>query len=429
MLQAADWPRLGGPEGAGVSPETGLARAWPAAGPRVLWSVPLGKGYAGPAIRDGLVYLLDRDGEAQDVLRCLELNTGRELWKLGFAAPGKLPQPGSRNVPTVDEKYLFAVGPFGQFYCVDRSTHRPVWTSHLVNDFKDPETDRADPPVGLKDRLARTQVPMWGMTQAPLLYRDLVIVAPQTQRVGVVAFEKSTGKIRWQSGYIGRNWYGHVSPCLTRLGGMEQVIMLAQPSDPEKYPPAIVSAIAPDSGQILWKTETPGPLKIPMAQPLRLGEDRLFITGGYRLGEAILQVTRTNGQWNTHVLLHNKDAVGHIHSPVLYRDHIYLTSFKQHGAVNTGLVCLDLDGRALWQTGPELQFDNGPLLLVDDMALVMNGKTGELHLFAISPAAGQLLAKARVVDDKQPWAPMALSDGKLLVRNLEILKCLDLKNP
>jgi outer membrane protein assembly factor BamB len=395
----------------------------------MLWSVPVGQGYAGAAIRDGMVYLLDRDGEAQDVLRCLDLNTGRELWRLGFAAPGKLPEPGSRNVPTVDEQYLFAVGPFGQFYCVDRHTHRPVWSAHLVDDFKDPEIDRAEPPDGSKDRLARTQVPTWGMTQAPLLYRDLVIVAPQTQKVGVVAYEKGTGKIRWRSGYIGRNWYGHVSPSLARLGDVEQVIMLAQPSDPEKYPPAIVSAIAPDSGQILWKTQTPGPLKIPMAQPLPLGEDRLFITGGYRLGEAILQVTRTNGQWNTRVLLHNKDAVGHIHSPVLYRGHIYLTSFKEHGATHTGLVCLDLDGRVLWQTGPELRFDNGSLLLVDDMALVMNGKTGELHLFAVSPAGGKLLAKARVLDDKKPWAPMALSDGKLLVRNLEILKCLDLKNP
>ena len=77
---------------------------------------------------------------------------------------------------------------------------------------------------------------MWGLTQAPLIYRDLVIVAPQTQKIGVVAYEQATGKVRWTSGYIGRNWYSHVSPYLATLCGVDQVIMLAQPSDPEKSP-------------------------------------------------------------------------------------------------------------------------------------------------------------------------------------------------
>ena len=37
--QAADWPRLGGPDASWISPETNLARNWPVDGPRVMWSV------------------------------------------------------------------------------------------------------------------------------------------------------------------------------------------------------------------------------------------------------------------------------------------------------------------------------------------------------------------------------------------------------
>ncbi len=432
---AADWPRLGGPDGAGISAETGLARAWPAEGPRTLWTVDVGEGFAGPAVREGQVFLLDRVASREDVLRCLELKTGRELWRLAYDAPGTLPYNGSRNVPTVDAQRIFAVGPFGHFHCVDRQTHQVIWAKHLVNDFKDPQIDRDERPQTREDKLARAQVPQWGFIQAPLLYRDTVIVAPQTQKTGLVAYEKDTGKIRWQSDYIGRNWYSHVSPYLTKLCGVEQVIMLAQPSDPEKSPadapPAVISSIDPATGRILWKTQTPGPHKIPIPQPVRVGEDRLFITGGYRMGCVMLQVTRAAGQWETKVLFHNRTVAGHIHSPIRYQDRLYVTSFKEQGGAQTGLVCLDSNGEPLWQTGPALQFDSGSFLIADGMALVMHGKNGQLHLLELADTGPKLLAKAKVLDAQNGtvWAPMALADGKLLVRDQHQMKCLEVRAP
>jgi len=106
-------------------------------------------------------------------------------------------------------------------------------------------------------------------------------------------------------------------------------------------------------------------------------------------------------------------------------------SFKEHGGKNTGLVELNLAGEALWQSGPALQFDNGALLIADQLAFVMHGKSGELHLFDISSPEVRLLSKAKVLDAKngQVWAPMALSGGKLVVRDQHELKCLDVENP
>ena len=55
-----------------------LARTWPAEGPRVLWSVDVGEGYAGAAVLEGRVYLLDYDQDKQaDVVRCLSSTTAR----------------------------------------------------------------------------------------------------------------------------------------------------------------------------------------------------------------------------------------------------------------------------------------------------------------------------------------------------------------
>jgi outer membrane protein assembly factor BamB len=67
----ADWPQYRGPNRDDVSLEKGLRRSWPAEGPKVLWTIPVGKGYAGPAVKDGSVYLLDRIAGTGDVLRCL----------------------------------------------------------------------------------------------------------------------------------------------------------------------------------------------------------------------------------------------------------------------------------------------------------------------------------------------------------------------
>jgi len=400
----------------------------------MLWTVDVGEGFAGPAVRAGQVFLLDRTN-AQDLLRCFQLATGRELWRFTYDAPGTLPFNGSRNVPTIDEHTAFTLGPFGDFHAVDLLTHRALWARHLVNDFKDPVIDSEQPAATRPEKLARVQVPMWGLTQAPLVYKDTVIVAPQTQSTGLVAYDKRTGAIRWRSDYIGRNWYSHVSPYLTMLCGVPQVIMLAQPSDPEKSPdeapPALISSIDPETGRVLWQTPTPGPYKIPIPQPLRVAEDRLFITGGLKMGCLMLQVSANAGQWGTEVLFYNRMVAAHIHSPVLYQGRIYLTSFKEDGGSRVGLVCLNAEGEVLWETGSGLQFESGGFLIADGMVFALHGKTGELNLLGLAETGPKLLAHAKVLDARgaNAWAPLALSQGKLIVRDQHQMKCIDVANP
>ncbi len=433
MALGADWPRLGGPSAAGISPEKGLATRWADAGPAVLWTVDLAEGYGGAAVHSGEVFVLDRIHDQTDVLRCLELESGKELWRLESDTPGKLPYNGSRNVPTVDRESLYTVSPFGEFRCIDRATHKVRWSKHLVNDFKDPEVDVSDSPKNREEELLRAQVPRWGVTQAPLLYHGLVIVAPQTQKVGLVAYDRVTGEIRWRSGYIGRNWFGHVSPTLMKLGGTEQVIMLAQPSDPEKSPadapPSIISSVDPETGRVLWTTRSPVPHKIPITQPLQLDDRRLFIASGLGFGCMILQVEKQGDGWKTEVTLQNRQVAGHIHSPVLYENRIYLTSFRDQGGSTSGFVCLDLAGKLIWQTGPDLQFESGGFLVADGKAFVMHGKRGELYLLGLAAEKPAVLGQAKVLaaEDGGVWAPMALSNGRLLVRDQHQMKCLDMR--
>ena len=102
MIYAQDWPQYLGPDRNSTSEQKNILRTWPETGPEVLWIVDVGIGYGGPVVKDGKVYLLDRDDDVGDKLRCLDLSTGEELWTFEYEAPGAVMFPGSRSVPIAE---------------------------------------------------------------------------------------------------------------------------------------------------------------------------------------------------------------------------------------------------------------------------------------------------------------------------------------
>lgn len=402
---AADWPQIQGPNRDGVSSETGLARSWPSEGPAVLWTAALGEGYASPSVRDGQVYILDRVEDKQDVLRCLDLNTGKELWNFGYDAPGTISHNGSRTAPTIDDKNVYCVGMLGDFYCIDRQTHAPVWNKNLAKDFQ-------------------LEVPGWGIVQAPSIYGDLVIVAPQAQDAYVVAYKKDTGDVAWKSPSLGK--LGYSTPVVKTLAGVDQAIMVGACQKGGGFP-GKVAGIALDDGRILWSYEG-FQCHIPIPYATVLPDDRLFITGGYGAGSAMIQVKRDGEGFVVKELFKTDKCGSQIQQPVFFKDHLFVGSNSNER--EDGLMCLAMDGTIKWQTGGGFfatTFEHGPLLLADGLIYILDGKKGILHLVEPSAEEFKELAQARVLSGKEIWAPMALSDGKLLVRSQQELKCLAVK--
>ena len=419
--RAADWPQFQGPGASGISPETGLARSWPEGGQKVLWTVDLGIGFGGAAVRDGKVFVLDRVDDRQDVLRCLDLATGKEEWTYAYDAPGSLEYNGSRQVPLVEEAFVYTVGPFGHVTCISRATHQAVWSHNLVRDFRPDPPDPADP----------AKPPTWGVSQCPVAYQDTIIVAPETAGVGVVAYEKATGRVRWKSPPVGPNGFCYVTPTLVRLCGVDQVIVMAN-KVPEKVLPAIISSVGAADGRLLWRLETARPYKLPISCPVQIADDRLFVSGSYGLGCFVLKLAKDGDRWTTsYVFKDNDNCFAHLHTPILYQGRLYAQSFDIHKAKGqNGLECLDLDGRILWKSGPDVTFDAGAFLIADGLIFVLHGKTGELCLAEASPAGYKELARAKVLTPAQGdhvWAPMALADGKLLVRDQHQMKCVEVR--
>ncbi|HPO13372.1 MAG TPA: PQQ-like beta-propeller repeat protein [Candidatus Hydrogenedentes bacterium] len=407
VCSQADWPQFQGPNRDGISPETGLLRTWPEEGPKVLWSLPLGAGYGSPSVRDGEVYILDRVDDKQDVLRCLALDTGKELWNYAYDAPGDVSHNGSRTAPTVDERCVFSVGMVGDFVCVDRKTHQPVWKKNLLTEFQ-------------------MKAPGWGVVQAPSLYQDLVIVAPMAQDAYVAAFKRDTGDLVWKTASLGP--LGYSTPVVLKLAGVDQAVMIGACKKGGGNP-GKVAGISLDKGEFLW-TYDGFQCHIPIPYPTVLPDDRLFITGGYGAGSAMIQVKQENGKFTVKELFKTDACSSQIHQPIFYKDYLYVNSNSNER--EDGMLCLSLDGQVKWKTRDtwsSTTFERGNLLLADGLIYNLDGKKGILHLVEPSPEGYKELAQAKIFSGKEIWAPMALSNGKLLLRNQEEMKCLDVKNP
>jgi outer membrane protein assembly factor BamB len=390
---AGDWPGFLGPNRDGVSPEKGLATSWPEDGPKELWSFKLGVGYAGAAVKDGKVYVPDRQGDQKDVLHCLDLAKGTELWSVSSDAPGKVNYPGSRATPAVDDNFVFTMGPLGNFYCIDLKTHKIVWQKSVTKDFG-------------------AGVPMWAVAASPLLYKDWVILAPQG-KAGLAALNRKTGKPAWTSQAIGGMSYA--SPMITTIDKVEQVVMISDKS--------IVGADV-KTGNILWRFES-WKCQFPIASITAIGDGRLFVTSikspPYSSNSVMFRPKLQGGKWSVKEEFKTLDLQSQLPNALLYGKHLYANS----AASGKGLVCMDLDGKIMWNKAG-LNDTGGELVIAQDMIYMMNGSNGTLYLIQASPEEYKELASAKVLEGAQVWAPLAIADGKLLCRDQKRMKCLDI---
>ncbi len=407
---AQDWPQYLGPERNSTSPQTGILRSWPEGGPEVLWTVDVGRGYGGPVVKNGNVYLLDRVPEVADNLRCFDLASGKELWNFQYDAPGSVMFPGSRSVPTVDGNYVYSCGHNGDLYCVDITTHKPVWNVNIWTDFG----GKPLPPDGRPSREAGA-FPMWAITQCPLVYGDLVIVASQAPEAGLVAYNKLTGDVKWKTPPLGPT--GYVSPAIVKIDGKNHVVMVTASGSGET---GKVVGMNPLTGDILWQYAN-WECRIPVPSAVDAGDNKVLVIGGYELGAVMIKVEKqSDGSYGTTELLRTEEFGDQTKPALLHNGYFY----AQFGTNNTrdGLTCMSLDGQIMWKTKRDPDFNKGSMILADGLILATDGdKT--LYLIEPDPSGFKPLASAELLERGQNWAPIALAAGKLLIRDQSQMKC------
>jgi outer membrane protein assembly factor BamB len=388
------WPRFRGPNGDAISPETlSLARAWQPSEPRELWSVDVGEGYAGAAVIDGRVYLMDYDQEKkQDALRCLSLADGREIWRYAYHDSVKRNHGMSRTVPAVSEGLVVAIGPKCHVVCVDAQSGELRWGIDLVRQFK-------------------ATVPPWYAGQCPLIESNAVILAPGGKDALLVGVEAKTGQVLWQSPNPHAWKMTHSSVVPLEFQGERMYVYCANNG---------VAGVSAKDGAILWDTTD---WKISIAtvpSPLVLDGGRIFFSGGYDAGSLMVQLRKEAGRFRVEPLfkLDAKVFGATQHTPILYGNHIY--GVRPDGR----FACLDTTGKPVWFSDAGQSFGLGSFLLADGLFFAMND-SGLLRLIEATPETYRLLAQAQVLKGRESWAPLALAGGRLLARDFTRLVCLD----
>lgn len=141
-----DWPQILGPNRDGhAAADEKLAAAWPAGGPRVVWSREVGSGYAGIVVAAGRAYLFHRLAD-RELVEAFDAATGRPLWKDDGHPTAFRPQVGGGDgplcTPVVAGDRVIVFGASGTLACLDIATGRRVWTRQTHRDFAAPEGDR-----------------------------------------------------------------------------------------------------------------------------------------------------------------------------------------------------------------------------------------------------------------------------------------------
>ncbi|HPE75705.1 MAG TPA: PQQ-binding-like beta-propeller repeat protein [Draconibacterium sp.] len=431
LAKAQDWPQYLGPDRNSISTQKNILRTWPESGPDVLWKVNVGIGYGGPVVKDGKVYLLDRDDKVGDIMRCFDLNNGNEIWKFAYDAAGEVMFPGSRSVPVVNDTRVYSCGPYGDLYCIDINTHQPVWNKNIWTDFGGEIPEGGKPGFG-----GEGGFPTWAISQCPLIYGDLLILASQAPEAGVVAYDKNTGELKWKTPNLGPT--GYVSPSVVKIDGKDHVAFATasgggRGQDPV---PGVVAGIDPNNGEVLWKFEN-WLCRIPAPSAVDAGNNKLLITGGYELGALMIKVEKnTDGTYGAIELFRTEEFGDQTKTPLLYNGYFY----AEYGTNNKrdGLTCMNMDGKIMWKTKRDPDFNKGSMVIADGLMLATDG-SNTLYLIEPNPEAFKLLASAELFEPKaagdensmtsriggkfQNWAPIALANGKLLIRDQSQMLC------
>jgi outer membrane protein assembly factor BamB len=392
---AADWPQFRGPDRTGISKETGLLKKWPRGGPKLLWSSDkLGIGYSGPSIVGNRLYIMSGD-KTSEYLDSLDVKSGKRLWSVeigDFYENGY--GSGPRGTPTVEGGFVYALGGQGKLICVSADKGNKVWSVDLVNDLG-----------GV--------LPRWGYTESPLVDGDRVVCTPGGEKGTLAALDKKNGKVVWRS----KDWTDEAN---------YSSVVVATPHKTRQYvqmASASVSGVDAKTGKLMWRFPRTHRITVPTV--ITTG-NFVYITSGYGVGCNLLELTSATEYREVY---DNKNMVNHHGGVILLGGHVYGYSD------NKGWVCQDFkSGDVVWSWR---KFPKGSLVYADGCFYCYSQDDGTLALIEASTegwkekgrfkiAAASKMPRPRVRTNV--WTHPVVANGRLYLRDQEMLFCYDVKN-
>jgi outer membrane protein assembly factor BamB len=409
-----DWPRFRGIDIDNISKDPApLAETWDTSGPAIIWKTSLGEGYAGPAVHNGRVYLLDyNERKKADALRCFSLSSGKELWRRWYYVDLKRNHGYSRTIPAVTDKFVVTIGPRSHVMCVEPVSGQMLWSIDLEKEFGIPGTE--------KGRIT----PDFYSGQCPLIDDNVAVIAPGGKAL-MIGVDCATGKIVWQTPNPDSLRMSHSSIIPMVIHGKRMYVYNAVGGV------CGVSAEKPDLGKMLWTTTEWSPATTA-ASPLLLGKNEIAVFGSYGAGGARLVISSTGSAFKASVMEQHKATNGLAsdqQTPVIIGNFIWSVMPENAGTLKKQLVCYSKTDlmKPVWSSGKENRYGRGlgPYIVSGDKLFLLDDD-GMLYYFRMQESKVTLIASHKILKGIEAWGPMAIAGKYLIMRDARNLLCLNI---
>jgi outer membrane protein assembly factor BamB len=378
--RAEDWPQWRGPNRDAKVTGFKAPKDWPKELTQK-WKVAVGDGVATPALVGDKLYVFTRQG-GNEILRCLDAATGKELWQDKYEAQGATGPAsrfaGPRSSPTVADGKVLTLGVRGTLSCLDAATGKLVWRK---DDFKG-------------------SLPQFFTSCSPLVVDGLCIVQLGGERKGaIVAYDLASGNQKWQ-------WTGdgtaYASPELLTVGGTKAIVAETAGK---------IVAVGVADGKLLWETSFPKGRgrSYNACTPIVEGQTVIYSGSGDR-GTKAVKIEKQGDSFTAKELWSNPENGVQFNTPVFKNGLVFgITEGNK-------LFCINAEnGKTAWtapsggQGGYGSVVDAGPVLLV---------LTPSAQLLVLEPSAKEFkqLAKYKVADS-ETYAYPVVAGNRVFVKD------------
>lgn len=383
--RAADWLQWRGPARDGIVSGVALPDRLQGGVLKQAWRVELSPGYSGPVIAGNKVFTTETENRETEIVRALDVSTGKELWRASW--PGAMTVPffakangdWIRATPASDGERLYVAGMCDVLICLEVESGKELWRFDFVKELQTP-------------------LPAFGFASSPLLDGDSVFVQAGA---GTCKLDKRSGKLLWRSLTDQGGMFGSAfaSPVVATLGGTRQLVVLSRTH---------LAGLSLDNGTELWSQPVEAFRGMNILTPA-VHEGGIF-TSTYGGETTLFQVEGDKGTFNVNRKWSLKQQ-GYMTSPVIVDGMAIELTREQR------LMAVDLaNGAKLWEIKDK--FGKYWSMVTDGKKVLALDEKGELLLFQPSRTDWNLIDRFKV-SEAETWAHLALTDGLLWVRDLK----------
>ncbi len=388
VLAAADWPQWQGPGRTRVSNDTGLLKQWPAAGPPIVWTATgLGSGYGAIAVAVDRVFVQGVRGR-NSVVIALNRADGKEIWSKALGASQADDRgPGPRGTPTVDADRVYVLTENGDLACL-KIDGTAVWQRNILRDFGGRQLQ-------------------WLISESPLVDGPHVIVSPGGRGASMVKLDKMTGQTVWTSKDLS-DQAGYSSAIAADVHGVRTYMTFTASAG--------VGVRASD-GKLMFRYDKAANYVANVATPI-FSNNKVFFSSAYGTGGALLDLVVQNGEVTAKEVYFTRNMKNHHGGIVLVDGYLY-------GFNDSILTCLEFaTGNMMWR---DRSVGKGSVTFADGN-LYIQGENNTFGLAEATPSGYREKGRFSIPDKGLPtWAHPAISDGRLYVRNQDVLLVYDIK--